>query len=94
MKKPHAQSCDQSVEALLEIHAAEAVEIAEIANVLASGETGIEPARIGQHADAHLDVTTILNGIESVDADTTATRFHHRTQSAERGRFAGTVEPD
>src|SRR5690606_105077 len=71
----HVQQLDQLVNALLQLFAAQPVEVAEVADVLAGCQAQIEAVGIGQHAEAFLRLLAMEDGVVLVDECSTAVRL-------------------
>ncbi len=65
--------------------------MAEVGNVLARGQVGVEPGAMRQHADAAAGGETVVYDIMAIDARAAGVRVQHRVQDAQGRRFAGAI---
>src|SRR5690606_38060601 len=90
----HAQVIHQPIDATLELPAAEPVQAAKIAHVLARGEAGIEAARVGQHAESRLGDAALRGDVDAVDQRAPAVGPEQAAENAQGRSLARAVRTD
>ncbi len=89
-----AQPVEQMLDAFVERRAGEAVQLAEVANVLSRRQARIEPSRVGQQAHGALRAERIGDHVRAVDVDGAGVGPHQAREHAQRGRLAGAVRAE
>ncbi|KAG1255890.1 hypothetical protein G6F68_010044 [Rhizopus microsporus] len=69
----------------------QAVQLAEVGDVLARGQALVDAARIGQHAKMAPHFHRVAGGVDAVDADAALVGCHQRVQHAHGGGLAGAI---
>jgi hypothetical protein len=90
---PHVEQLDQLVRALA-ARAADAVQLAEVLDVLAAREPRIQAEAVGQHAEPRLRALRRLDRVDRRRPRCCRHRAHHRIEHAQRRRLAGTVRSE
>ena len=87
----HVQCMRQHFNALADALRGQAVQLAEVGDVLARGQALVDAARIGQHAKMAPHFHRVAGGVDAVDADAALVGCHQRVQHAHGGGLAGTI---
>ena len=87
----HVERDDQLVDPLLERVALQPLQLAEVANVLARGETRVDGAGVGEHAEPGARGADIGARGGTVDHNVTAVGRDERVEHAQRRGLAGAV---
>ncbi len=90
----HVEAVEEDVDALFQAAAVEAMQAAEITDVLARRQAGIQAPGVGEGADAALGGQAVGDRIQAVDAGGAPIRAHDGIEDAQRRRLAGAVGAD
>src|SRR5882672_7725 len=87
----HLQQLDEFARAPVDRRRVEALQPAEILDVLSSREVGIHTTRVRQHAEPAAYAERVAAQVEIVDTPAAIVRLQQGAQNPERGRFARAI---
>lgn len=90
----HVQHLEQFLGAIAKPLAADALQLAEVTDVLARGQPRIESEAVGQHAEPFLRLLWRRHPVDLVHVNLAGVGLHHAVQHSQRRCLAGAVRPE
>lgn len=87
----HVQRAGQQVRALCDLAARQAMQLAEVGDVLACGQALVDAACVRQHPECAAHRHRVAGGIHAIDRDAALVGRHQRVEHAQGGGLAGAI---